>query len=168
MANAYADCHIALHYDSTSSDKGAYYMSVPNVSSYRAMEPVASHWEEHNRLGDSVIEGLRAAGAKVMGEGAVEQDLTQTSYSTVPSIDLEVGDKVSDRSEETLNVLADGIVRGLNIFFKQKAVSDKEASLTEEDVLFSEEETGSNETETDDIGTETDDNQEESDLTGEE
>ena len=45
IANHYADCHIAIHYDSTSSDKGAYYMSVPDVASYRAMEPVASHWE---------------------------------------------------------------------------------------------------------------------------
>ena len=119
MANAYADCHIALHYDSTSSDKGAYFMSVPNVSSYRAMEPVASHWEEHNRLGFSVIEGLRSADIKVMGDGSAETDLTQTSYSTVPSIDLEVGDKVSDRSPETLNALADGITAGLDIFFEQ-------------------------------------------------
>ena len=94
-------------------------MSVPNVSSYRAMEPVASHWEEHNRLGFSVIEGLRSADIKVMGDGSAETDLTQTSYSTVPSIDLEVGDKVSDRSPETLNALADGIAAGLDIFFEQ-------------------------------------------------
>ena len=128
IANEYADCHIAIHYDSTSSDKGAYFMSVPNVSSYRAMEPVASHWEEHDRLGQSIIEGLRSAGAKVMGEGSIEMDLTQTSYSTVPSIDLEVGDKTSDRSEETLNTLADGIVAGVNIFFKQKPAAGGEPS----------------------------------------
>lgn len=31
IANNAADCHIALHWDSTSSNKGAFYMSVPNV-----------------------------------------------------------------------------------------------------------------------------------------
>ena len=46
MANNKADCHIALHWDSTKTDKGAFYMSVPNNAAYRAMEPVASHWEE--------------------------------------------------------------------------------------------------------------------------
>ena len=40
IANQTADCHIALHWDSTSKDKGAFYMSVPNVASYRNMEPV--------------------------------------------------------------------------------------------------------------------------------
>ena len=35
IANNNADCHLALHWDSTSSNKGAFYMSVPNVASYR-------------------------------------------------------------------------------------------------------------------------------------
>ena len=130
IANAYADCHIAIHYDSTSSDKGAYFMSVPNVSSYRAMEPVASHWEDHNRLGRSVIEGLRSADVKVMGDGSAETDLTQTSYSTVPSIDLEVGDKVSDRSAKTLDKIADGITAGLDIFFEEE-LSAENKEITE-------------------------------------
>ena len=47
----------------------------------------------------------------------MEMDLTQTSYSTVPSIDLEVGDSASDYSEATLNQLADGIAAGLDTFF---------------------------------------------------
>ena len=32
IANNASDCHIALHWDSTSSNKGAFYMSVPNLS----------------------------------------------------------------------------------------------------------------------------------------
>ena len=119
MANAYADCHIALHYDGTESDVGAFFMSVPSESSYREMYPVSEHWQEHNLLGSSIIEGLRSAEVKIMGEGSIEMDLTQTSYSTVPSIDLEVGDKVSDRSQETLDKLAAGISQGLDIFFKK-------------------------------------------------
>ena len=43
IANNASDCHIALHWDSTTNNKGAFYMSVPNVESYRNMEPVKSH-----------------------------------------------------------------------------------------------------------------------------
>lgn len=117
MANQNADCHIALHYDSTQSDKGAFYIGVPDSSSYRNMEPVASHWKEHNQLGESLIQGLKQQGVKIFGEGSMNLDLTQTSYSTVPSVDLEVGDRASDYSERTLEKLTDGIVTGLENYF---------------------------------------------------
>lgn len=117
MANNMADCHIALHWDSTTSNKGAFYMSVPNVSSYRAMEPVASHWQEHHALGDSLIAGLKGAGVKIFSNGKMEMDLTQTSYSTVPSIDIELGDKASDHSAGTLDNLGTGLADGVDRFF---------------------------------------------------
>lgn len=119
IANNMADCHIALHWDSTSSDKGAFYMSVPNVSSYRAMEPVKSNWEKHNALGESLVAGLRDAGVKIFSGGSMEMDLTQTSYSTVPSIDIELGDKVSDHSDGALDKLAGGLLDGINRYFAQ-------------------------------------------------
>lgn len=122
LANNLADCHLALHWDSTTSDKGCFYMSVPNNASYRAMEPVASHWESHNRLGDCLIEGLRASGNKIFSSGAMEMDLTQTSYSTIPSVDIELGDKASSHSAETLEKLADGLTVGVNHFFENREV----------------------------------------------
>ncbi|MDO5702508.1 MAG: N-acetylmuramoyl-L-alanine amidase, partial [Lachnospiraceae bacterium] len=118
LANNLADCHIALHYDYTDTDKGAYFMSVPDVESYRNMEPVKSHWEEHMALGRAVVSALKDAGFKLFEGGELEMDLTQTSYSTVPSIDLEVGDKVSDISEENQAKIAKGIVAGLDKFFE--------------------------------------------------
>jgi N-acetylmuramoyl-L-alanine amidase len=117
LANNHADCHIALHWDSTEKDKGCFYMSVPDNASYRAMEPVASHWQSHNRLGDCLIEGLKGKGNKIFSSGSIEMDLTQTSYSTVPSIDIELGDKASPHSDETLDKLADGLLDGVNQFF---------------------------------------------------
>lgn len=117
IANNAADCHIALHWDSTSSNKGAFYMSVPNVASYRSMEPVASHWQQHNALGESLITGLKGVGVKIFSGGAMEMDLTQTSYSTVPSIDIELGDKASDHSAATLDVLGNGLADGVDQFF---------------------------------------------------
>ena len=119
IANNAADCHIALHWDSTTSDKGAFYMSVPSTSSYRSMEPVKSHWQEHNALGECLIGGLKNAGVKIFSGGSMEMDLTQTSYSTVPSIDIELGDKVSDYSDGKLETIADGLLAGVNAFFGQ-------------------------------------------------
>ena len=117
FANQLADCHIALHYDSTDYDKGLFYMSVPDVPSYLAMEPVASHREEHERLGKCIINASREAGIRIFESGSMPMDLTQTSYSTVPSIDLEAGDRASDYSGERQAELAEGIADGLDLFF---------------------------------------------------
>lgn len=117
IANQCADCHIALHWDSTETDKGAFYMSVPEVKSYREMEPVASNWEESERLGDCLIAGLKERDIKIFSGGSMDMDLTQTSYSTVPSVDVELGDKVSDHSDEYLEQLAEGLVLGVERFF---------------------------------------------------
>ena len=119
MANNKADCHIALHWDSTKTDKGAFYMSVPNNAAYRAMEPVASHWESHNKLGSALVGGLKQNGVKIFSSGSMEMDLTQTSYSTVPSIDIELGDGKSAHDDATLGKLADGLVVGVNSYFGQ-------------------------------------------------
>lgn len=116
LANNAADCHIALHWDSTSSDKGAYYKGVPE-GKFRQMEPVASHWQEHEKLGKALIEGLREKGVKIWSTEKLDNDLTQTSYSTVPSMDIELGDKASDHSEKTLEKIADGLLAGVNKFY---------------------------------------------------
>ena len=94
-------------------------MSVPNVASYRNMEPVKSHWQQHNALGESLVSGLRAAGVKIFSGGAMEMDLTQTSFSTIPSIDIELGDRASDHSEAALEKLASGLVTGVNQYFNK-------------------------------------------------
>ena len=120
MANQNADCHIALHYDSTQSDKGIFYIGVPDVDSYRRMEPVASHWQEHERLGEALIDGMKQNDLKIFGEGVVDIDLTQTSYSTIPSVDLEVGDRASDYSAQTLEKLAEGIAAGVEKFITEQ------------------------------------------------
>ena len=117
LANEYADCHIALHWDSSESDKGVFYCSVPEISSYRSMEPVASTWEKSQEFGDCIIEGLRGKDIKIYADGKVPIDLTQTSYSMIPSIDLELGDKASDYSEDTLRKNAEGILEGINMYF---------------------------------------------------
>ena len=45
-------------------------------------------------------------------------DLTQTSYSQIPSVDIELGDKASDHTDKTLDKLADGLISGINSYFE--------------------------------------------------
>lgn len=119
ICNNAADCHIALHWDGDGRDydKGCFYISVPE--GLKSMEPVASHWSEHNALGSALVEGLRAQGAKINGGGSMSIDLTQTSYSTVPSVDMELGNACSDHSDSALELLGDGLVQGVNSYFGQ-------------------------------------------------
>ena len=119
ICNNAADCHIALHWDGDglNYDKGCFYISVPD--GLKSMEPVASHWSEHNALGAALVEGLRAQGAKINGGGSMSIDLTQTSYSTVPSVDMELGNACSDHSDSALELLGDGLVQGVNSYFGQ-------------------------------------------------
>jgi len=116
LANNYADCHIAVHWDSTSSNKGAYYMAAPS-GSYRSMEPVASTWKKSAAFGGCLISGLKSSGIKIFEGGSLEQDLTQTSYSSVPSVDIELGDKASDHSEAVLEKTADALLQGVELYF---------------------------------------------------
>ena len=117
IANNAADCHIALHWDGDglSYDKGVYYMSVPD--GLKSMEPVKSCWQAHEALGNALIGGLQAKGLKVWGSNPLDTDLTQTSYSTVPSVDIELGNQCSDHSAERLALEAEGLVLGINAFF---------------------------------------------------
>ena len=117
FANNNADCHIAIHYDSTETDKGFFFIGAIDVSSYKNMEPVKSHWKEHDGLGKALVSGEKAAGVKIYGQGYMGLDLTQISYSTIPSVDIEVGDRASDYSKTTQSKIADGILLGLDEYF---------------------------------------------------
>lgn len=117
IANNTSNAHIALHWDSTGNDKGAFYMKVPSTPSYKAMEPVASHWKQHDALGSALVGGLKGAGVKIFSGGSMEMDLTQTSYSTIPSVDIELGDKASDHSDATIQKLAKGLADGVGAYF---------------------------------------------------
>lgn len=115
LANRYADCHVAIHFDSTASDKGAFFMSVPDA--LKQMEPVASTWKKSEAFGTSVIGGLKKRDVKIFSGGSMDMDLTQTAYSSIPSIDLELGDKKTDHSSESLKRFAQGIADGIETYF---------------------------------------------------
>ena len=117
IANNTANCLISLHWDGDNLgyDKGCFYISTPEGTKH--MEPVASHWPMHEALGTALIAGLAEKGCKISGNGKMAIDLTQTSYSTIPSIDIELGNQASKHDAATLSVLADGLVCGIEKIF---------------------------------------------------
>ncbi|MCR5107163.1 MAG: N-acetylmuramoyl-L-alanine amidase [Lachnospiraceae bacterium] len=117
ISNNVADCHIALHFDGDglSYDKGCFYISTPE--GLKTKTPVSSVWQMHELLGTSLVNGLACVGTKVSGKGKMVVDLTQTSYSTIPSVDLELGNQCSNHSDAVLSNMADGMVIGVNSFF---------------------------------------------------
>lgn len=115
ISNNKADCHIAIHFDSTEKDKGAFYMSVPE--GLKSMEPVASTWKKHERLGESLVEGLREQNVKIFSGGSMDMDLTQTAYSTIPSVDIELGDKATEHGRARLEKFAEGLTAGVNRYY---------------------------------------------------
>ena len=119
ICNNAADCHIAIHWDGDGLDydKGCFYISVPE--GLKSMEPVASHWKEHDALGAALINGLKNQGAKISGKGSMSIDLTQTSYSTVPSVDVELGNACSDHSDAALELLGNGLLEGVESYFNE-------------------------------------------------
>ena len=121
ICNNVADCHIALHWDSGDGknyDKGCFYISVPEV--LKSMEPVASHWQQHDALGADLVEGLRGQGATIYGKGNMSIDLTQTSYSTIPSVDMELGNAYSDHAMLYWINWRKDCCRGLTFYFQQQ------------------------------------------------
>lgn len=117
IANNAADCHISLHWDGDGLkyDKGCF--CILPVEKLRGMEPVARHWQEHELLGDSLVSALRDSGAKINGSGKMMSDLTQIAYSTVPSVDMELGNAASVHDDTALEALARGLADGVDRFF---------------------------------------------------
>lgn len=117
IANNVADCHISIHWDGDglATDKGAFFISVPD--GIKNMPPVSSNWERCDALGSVLVEGLANHGCKIYSKGRMSVDLTQTSYSTIPSVDLELGNQSSVHDDATLTRNAMGMVEGVNKYF---------------------------------------------------
>lgn len=119
IANNNSDAHIAIHYDSTTSNKGAFYMKVTDDRDYKKMDPVSRMWQQHDRLGECLLNGLQEKGRKIWTPRGQDSDLTQTSYSTIPSVDIELGDKKTDHDDATNDKMAEGLAAGVDKFFNK-------------------------------------------------
>ena len=120
ICNNVADCHISIHWDGDdlNYDKGCYYYSVPDEIKY--LDSVSSVWEESERLGNSILSGLKNNGNAICKSGKVDMDLTQTSYSTIPSVTIELGNQCSDYCDDNLLKIANGLADGIDLYFSRK------------------------------------------------
>ena len=123
IANNIASCHIAIHFDGDSLDydKGAFYISVPDEIKY--LDNVSRIWEESEKLGECLISSVKSYGRPIRGNGSSDIDLTQTSFSTVPSVDIEMGNQCTDHSEASLSEMASALLDGINRYFGYQHVS---------------------------------------------
>ena len=95
LANNCADCHIAIHFDSTGSDKGAFYMSVPD--GLKTMDPVSSTWQKSEAFGEALIGGLRGRGLKIFSGGSM--------------------DKATDHGDAACSRFAEALADGVDAYF---------------------------------------------------
>lgn len=118
LANKYADCHVAIHFDSTNTDKGIFYIAPINNNNYLNMEPLKSNYKNIKKLGDSIIDEFRNMGEKIWkNKGILAGDLTQLSYSVNASVDIELGDKKTEINDKRIDAFAEGIKRGIDKYF---------------------------------------------------
>lgn len=119
IANANADAHIAIHFDSTDNDKGIFYIAPYNDERYLGMEPLKSNVQNIRKLGNSIIEAFREMGEKIWKDkGTLQGDLTQLSFSTNASVDIELGDKKTELTFEKAEIFAEGLKKGVDKFFE--------------------------------------------------
>lgn len=117
ICNNMAACHIAIHFDgdSTGSDKGCFFISVPD--GIKSMAPVDRTWQMSEELGSRIVTALSNHGHKLHNGGSMDIDLTQTSFSSIPSVDVEYGNQCTDTSDTNLMDLAGATADGIDEFF---------------------------------------------------
>ncbi|MCR4636664.1 MAG: N-acetylmuramoyl-L-alanine amidase [Butyrivibrio sp.] len=120
ISNNTADCMISFHWDgdNLNYDKGVFFIKVPE--GLKEMDPVSSLWEKHDELGSAIVESLEAEGFKKYNSGSLAIDLTQTSYSEIPSVDIELGNQCSLHDTETLKNMAKAVASGIALFCANK------------------------------------------------
>ena len=118
IANEYADCHISIHFDSTDRDKGIFYVKPINNKKYLNMEPLKSNVDNINRLGTCLLDAFKERGEKLWKNvGILEGDLTQISYSTNASVDIELGDRATLMDATRADAFAEGLLLGIQKYF---------------------------------------------------
>ncbi len=118
ISNNCANIHVTIHYDldRQNEDKGCFYCSIPEEIKY--LPTVKKHWKESERLGDCLVQALEAKELKIYGDGKLDTDLTQTSYSTIPTVDIELGNQHTDTKTAALRKRAEALAEGIENFLK--------------------------------------------------
>ena len=120
LANNYSDIHVSIHFDSTANDKGFFYIGPPNIPQYVEMDPVKKYIDKHRKLGSTILKAFKEDNYRIFGSGHMGMDLTQISYSTIASVDIELGDKATNLTPEFLSGCARTLYKGIDNYFLGK------------------------------------------------
>ena len=118
IANQYADAHVSIHFDTTDYDKGIFYVTPIEDELYLNMEPLKSNKNNIIVFGRSIIKAFKTLDFKIWkGGGELAGDLTQLSFSTIPSVNIELGDRATVLTNEKFDLFAEGIKIGVENYF---------------------------------------------------
>lgn len=119
ISNNNADIHVSIHFDldHEDHDKGVFYGSMPE--GLKKFPNVAKHFSQSERLGQCLLDALVNKELPLYKDGRMELDLTQTTYSTIPTVDIELGNQCSENNGESLKIRAEALCQGINSFFGQ-------------------------------------------------
>ena len=117
-SNNIADCFIALH---VNSDSGLQLFTMPpyDGGNYKAMYPVSEHYDESWALSHAIVDGWKKLGYNPRpANGELPTDLTQTSYSKIPTLDIEVVGREEVYKTDDITKRLQGILEGINTFYQ--------------------------------------------------
>ena len=117
ISNNNSDIHIAIHFDSDTRtmDKGCFYCGIP--AALKSLQNVDIHYSESERVGSCLINQLKNFGAPLFSNGRLEIDLMQTSYSTIPTVDIELGNQCTIPNTGLLEERAQALFKGIEEYF---------------------------------------------------
>ena len=117
ISNNCADIHITIHFDGDGKkyDKGCFYCGIPEELKF--LQNVKNHCNNSEKLGQCIISGLQENGLLIYENGRTELDLTQTSFSTIPTVDIELGNQCTIPLTKDLEKRANGILAGVQKYF---------------------------------------------------
>lgn len=118
LSNENAKIHVSIHFDANSkeTEKGVFWCSIPE--SLKKFENVKAHSKESERLAKNLLESAKKRGFSLFNGGKLDTDLTQTCYSLIPTVDVEIGDQASPTDSKSLENRALFIADGIENYFE--------------------------------------------------
>lgn len=129
LANKHASVHISLHFDATKSDSGVFC-----VASKPEFYIAKNLSQKNNELCEVLLDAFKNQKIQIKSkenfikdykdfatydDGKMFLDLTQSAYSSIPNVTMELGDLASHISEQRLEALANALLAGIEEYFNK-------------------------------------------------
>lgn len=129
LANKYASIHISLHFDGTKSDSGVFC-----VASKPEFYITKNSNQKNNELCEVLLGAFKNQKIQIKSkesfikdykdfatydDGKMFLDLTQSAYSSIPNVTMELGDLASEISKQRLEALANALLAGIEEYFNK-------------------------------------------------